>query len=125
MRSKVDQKLALKLTPNSEDKMDTKIYRPKLMIIEFLLGLNDLVRTIKGTHKTTDISINILEYTAFPTTNGKNVEGVTIRGMNRTQKTKIFKHNIPALTREYRVSMSCCCGLFIWSENYNVINCKK
>ncbi len=43
------------------------------MIIEFLLGIKDLVRNINGTHKITANSINILEYIAFPTTKGKNV----------------------------------------------------
>ena len=78
------------------------------MIIEFLLGIKDLVRNINGTHKITANSINILEYIAFPTTKGKNVEGVTMRGMNRTQKTKILKHKTPAVTRACSLSVFFC-----------------
>ena len=83
------------------------------MIIEFLLGLRDLTRNINGTHKITANSINILEYIAFPTTKGKNVEGVTMRGMNRTQKTKILKHKTPTVTRACSVSVFFCSDRFI------------
>ena len=61
MRSKVDQKLALKLTPRKEDNMDAIMYAPKVIKIAFLVGLKFLTSIISGTHKTTAISINILE----------------------------------------------------------------